>query len=227
MYIDQFVCLFFYTRGRPHRLLHILHFSTPSPHRLLHKAFSWERRARGGGEAGGGGGARGKGWHGRGHRKEKIGTGSASIISSRTPRVGLAERGTRTHRSRVEKRVGLILCSKKKLLERGPGPPPNPAESGSEELFSAHKSLQEDPKRFLDASKTIQEADKMSRDCSRRPINGPRRILDEPKLDPEASKIRISLFWCGFAEAKSNKNRSRNVYSFKRAYKPKNTIFLV
>ena len=37
MYIDQFVCLFFYTRGRPHRLLHILHFSTPSPHRLLHR----------------------------------------------------------------------------------------------------------------------------------------------------------------------------------------------
>ena len=117
------VCLFFYTRGRPHRLLHILHFSTPSPHRLLHRAFSWERRARGGGEAGGGGGA-GKGWRGRGHRKEKIGTGSASIISSRTPRVGLAERGTRTHRSRVEKRVGLILSSKKKLLEGGPGPPP-------------------------------------------------------------------------------------------------------
>ena len=120
-----------------------------------------------------------------------------------------------------------ILSSKKKLLEGGPGPPPNPAESGSQELLSAHKSLQEDPKRFLDASKTIQEADKMSRDCSRRPINGPRRILDEPKLDPEASKIRISLFWCGFAEEKSNKNRSRSVYSFKRAYKPKNTIFLV
>ena len=116
--------------------------------------------------------------------------------------------------------------SQKKLLEGGPGTPPNPAESGSEELFSAHKSLQEDPKRFLDASKTIQEADKMSRECSRRPINGPRRILDEPELDPEASKIRISLFWCGFAEAKSNQNRSRNVSSFKRAYKPKNTIFL-
>ena len=184
-----------------------------------------EGAGRGGGW--GKGGARGKGWHGRGHRKEKIGTGSASIISSRTRRVGLAERATRTQRFRVEKRVGLRTWPQKKLWGSGPGPPPNPAKSGSQELFSAHKSLQEDPKRFLDASKTIQEADKMSRDCSRRPINGPRRILDEPKLDPEASKIRMSLFWCGFAEAKSNKNRSRNVSSFKRAYKPKNTIFLV
>ena len=227
MYIDQFVCLFFYTRGRPHRLLHILHFSTPSPHRLLHRAFSWERRARGGGEAGGEGeGPGGKGGTGGDTGKKKSGRDRlvlylVALPESDSPREGLGLIGPGS-----KKGSDSYFAPKKNFWRVAPAPP-NPAESGSQELFSAHKSLQEDPKRFLDASKTIQEADKMSRDCSRRPINGPRRILDEPKLDPEASKIRISLFWCGFAEAKSNKNRSRNVSSFKRAYKPKNTIFLV
>ena len=66
----------------------------------------------------------GDGQDGRSHCR--IGWSSGSIISSPARRVGLPETGTRTHRLMVKKRVGLIVCSKKKVLEQSPGLPPNP-----------------------------------------------------------------------------------------------------
>ena len=124
MYIDQFVCLFFYTRGRPHRLLHILHFSTPSPHRLLHRAFSWERRARGGGEAGGRGeGPGGKGGTGGDTGKKKSGRDRlvlylVALPESDSPREGLGLIGPGS-----KKGSDSYFAPKKNFWSVAPAPP--------------------------------------------------------------------------------------------------------